>query len=132
MNQEQLKRYVELEKERRDLEDRLKAVKAESEKLGASLLEQFAEAGIQNARVNGLTVYVHRQLWASAVDGNYEAACQALRDSGYGEFIQTRFNINQVSAIARELDKGGQSYPPQWEGAIKVAEVFALRSQKAG
>ncbi len=131
MNQEQLKRYVELEHERRDLDDRLKAVKAETEKLAASLLDQFAEAGMQSARVNGLTVYVHRQLWASAVEGNYEAACQALRASGHGEFVQERFNTNQISALAREMDKNGETLPVEWDGPIKVAETFQLRTQKA-
>lgn len=121
--------FVELAKERRELEARLKAVKARQEKLETPLLDSFAKNETQNVRVAGITVYVHRQLWANPRDGDYDRAVQAMRKSGLGDLIQERFNTNTLSAYFRELDAQGEAATPAMEDAFVVNEVFSLRTR---
>ena len=125
-----LKRFVQLEKRRRELESQLKEAKAESGHLEAMLLEKFAESGIASIKVDGLTVYLHRQLWAGPIDGNYIAACEALQAVGLGDMVEPRFNTNTLSAWVRERDKEGEALPPTLSEAIKVTEQFSIRTRK--
>lgn len=140
MNKDKLARFVELQKEKRELDDALKNVKRQLDELEPLLLEQMTEEGIQSVKVNGLTLYLKRQLWAGAADGNYDAACDALIAEGLAEFVQRRFNTNTVSAYVRELEKAfadnGGSFeefrlPGALDGAISVAEKFTIGSRKA-
>ena len=129
MDTVKLNRFVELEKQRRDLETRLKALKEETTKLKESILSDFEEAGMSKTVVEGMTVYVHRQLWASAIDSDYERACQALKSAGLNDYVQERFNINSLSAYVRELDKAGDPLPSEFDGCIDVKERFEIRTR---
>lgn len=145
--QEKLARFVFLEQERRDLEAKLKTNAAEAGLLEEPLLEQFSELGMSNARVSGLTVYIHSQLWAGAakkeveladgtteIVGDAETTCQALIEAGLGEFVKPGFNVMTVSAWARELpvneETGLPVLPPEMVGRITLTRKFSLRTRR--
>lgn len=132
MDDLKLKRFSELAARRRELESELNAVRAEMAELEAYLLEAFEKAGISNVSVDGMTCYLHRQLWARAKEGNYERACMALREVGLGRLVEQRFNTNSLSAWVREHEAEGKALPSALADAIEVSEVFSVRTRKGG
>jgi len=125
-----LKRFVELEKERRDLEGRINSIAREVEGLEQFLLTEFEEAGMSSARVDDITVYTHRQLWARPKEGNMETACKILKQVGLGEVVKESFNMNTLSAYVREKDRSGEKLPEGFENGINIEERFSLRSRR--
>lgn len=130
MDVDKLKEYVELDARKRRLNDELSDVKERLAKLESDLLTTFEEIGMQNTRIDGTTVYVHRQLWANAKDGDRHRAVAALKRSGLTEMVTETFNTNTLSAYVRELDAVGEDLPPDLEDAISVSEKFSLRTRR--
>jgi len=137
-----LLRFVELEKERKGLDAHLKAVKEKIVPVKEAILTQVFEAGIpfQNITLDGMTVYLHRQLWASAKTGQKEMLIEALKSAGLVEFVSEQFNISTLSAWVREREREGdystiqeltESLPEGIREAIAVAEKFDLRATAA-
>ena len=58
MDKSKLQTFILLEKERRALEDKVKAIKAETAQLQQDILDEFSAMGIQRITMNGLTAYV--------------------------------------------------------------------------
>lgn len=140
MDTESLARYVELEQRKRDLKNDLKDVNSEIEALEEKLLPQFEAAGVQNMRINGMTVYIHRQLWAGAPEGNREAVIGALRASGLEDYVVENFNTQSLSAWVREqvamsdddeLEDVYDALPESFRGNVNISERFELRSRRS-
>ena len=129
MDTEALHEFVELEKERRKLEVQLKSLKARKAKLEEHLLTEFEQAGVQNMRVDGMTVYVHRQTWANHA-GNPDALVAAMRAAGMGEMVKTSVNTHTLSAWVRELHSIDENIPTPIAPHISVSEKFSLRTNK--
>lgn len=127
--QVRLARYAELSKQRKLREAEVENIMEEMKQLEAELLPQFEQLGMQSSKVAGVTIYIARELWASALDGDHDKANKALEEAGLGNLILPRFNVQTLSAYVRELDKAGEELPPSFDGAIKVAEVFKLKSR---
>lgn len=130
MNTERLHRFTELETLRRKLQEELRAVEAESQAIETELMAEFERSGIQNMKVNGLTVYLHRQVWANARNGDYEGACTALLEAGLPELVERRFNTNRLSAWVRERTKEGEELPETLKQSLEISERFSLRTRK--
>lgn len=122
--------WAELEHEKRALEDKLKEVKARQAQIEERVQEVFAETGMQNVRIAGLTVYLERKLWAKREEGvTMEEACAALKEAGLGDLVTEGYNSHTLSAYLRELERTNQPLPPELEGKITAAEVFSVRAR---
>lgn len=76
------------------------------------LMEQMTDAGVQRIAVDGVTVYIHKQIFASKAAGiSDEQAADALRATGLDDMIKPKFNANTMSAYIRELDGQGLPIP---------------------
>lgn len=131
MDSVMLRQFVQWEKERDDLESRLKTVKESISQIEDNLLKEFEKDGISKATVDGLTIYIQRKLWASAKDGNYEATCAALRECGMAQYVQERFNTNSISAYVREAEKNGIEVPKALQDTLTVSEKFSLNTRRS-
>lgn len=135
----QLSRFAELEARRRELEEELKVIEQEQGELEPQVLEQFVESGVSKVTINGLTVYMSTTLWAGVArrddetpEDAYERACARLTELGLGDFVQTRFNTQSLSAYFREQQKApGGIALEAFEGAIEIGEKVKLRARKA-
>lgn len=130
--QEQIRSFHELETERRELESQLKDLKKRQEQLKVHLIEAFADNGIQSINVDGLTVYLHRQIWASA---SGPEAMAALKEVGLDDLVKETCNAMTFSAWVREQptdDQGMPILPPELDGRANVSERFDIRSRKSG
>lgn len=126
-----MREFVALEKERRDLEDRLKHIKARRDDLEQILLGAFEESQIQSMKIDGLTVYIHRQLWARPKGGDYDLAVRALREVGWDDLVEIKCNTHRVSSQVREMDREGVELPEPIKEAFDVSEQFSVRTRKS-
>jgi len=138
--EEDIKTYVGLADDIKALEKKVKDLTASKGKIESRILENFSENGISSIKIDGSTVYLHRQLWAGTdrhEDEDDESeepkirAIAALRAAGCEDLIKENFNVMTLSAFVRELDQNKEELPAEFEGAIKVAEVFSARVRRS-
>lgn len=129
---------AELQKARRAAKDHLSAVEKECKELGDEALERMLASGTQSVKTHGVTLCVHRQMWAGAKDGDKVRACKALEKAGLGEFVAPSFNTNSLSAFYRELAKDNEWEEPAdllvecLKDALTLTDVYQVRSRLAG
>ena len=129
MQTELLKNYIVLTERKRNLEDEAKKIGLELERTEQVLIEDFAAAGVQNMQLDGHTVYMHRQLWASAPD---QAAAQAVfHELGLIDLIETRVPSQRLSAWVREQDREGKEGSEPILKVINITEEQRLKVKKA-
>jgi hypothetical protein len=131
MNTDELKRFVALEKRRRQLEIEIDNIKSEAAELELRLLPQFELSGMERISIDGRTVYVERKLWAKAKNDDKPAVCKALKHCRLGDYVEETFNVNSLSAYIRELDREGQAVPDVLASVLDVNEIFKLRTRKS-
>lgn len=138
---DRVRRFVAIDKERRQLEARLKEVKAEHAALSTQIQADFDATGTQHERVDGMTVYVAHRLWARPKDGDQARLCAALRsvdDPDLAVLVEPSVNIHTLSALARErLDQAvredrpeSSAFPPEVWNALAISvdtQVKAVR-----
>lgn len=119
----------------------LKELKKERESLEEPLLEGMVDAGIQNLNVDGKTVYIRTQIWASAKDmtdpltgevigKDWDSALDAVRKCGHGELVETRINSQRLSALIRELDETEDGIPEILKENLAISEQTKLVVRK--
>lgn len=131
MAEQLLKEFIGLEQQKDELEARLKRVTSRLKQLEQPLLDWFGQLGLQRVTIDDRTAYVHRQLWASAKDGDTQGVCDALKDCQLADLVRERFNTNTLSAYVREQDRAGEPLPSALAAVLTVSEVFSLRCVKA-
>ena len=134
---QRLKQYIELTDLKRRLEAQLKDTKSRMAELEPHIVEQFQEDGTQSVNMDGFTVYLNRQLFASAADGDKDAMIQAMKgcgDESWSFLVRDSVNSQSLSARIRECDldeNGMPMLPDSLQDVIKVAEVFRLGARKS-
>jgi len=117
-------KYAELASKRRKLDAEVNQLKAQLAALEETLVEGFAQAGIQNVKTAaGQTVYLNREIFAKLV-GDPKKARTALRRAGLGDFIKEAISSQTLRAWVREMD---EAIPKGLQPYIDVTEVFRIR-----
>jgi len=137
----QVGEFVALAKRKAELDAELKSVKAKMDKLEAGLIGYYVENNIQNLNIDGRTVYLHRQVWASLKDAASGVA--ALKAAGLGDLVKETCNGQTLSAWVREqleskvmpLDSAANladllDQPQEVKDQLKVSETVGLRVTK--
>jgi len=111
------------------------------------LIPQFIEAGLTKATVDGRTVSLAQEIYASPLDGR-ERVVEALKASELAQYVSENYNTNSLSAFVREVarDVAAQAereerifteedvraaLPAPLGLALKISFVHTLRSRKA-
>ena len=103
MNLDDVRYYISLTAEKRDLEASLRRVQDSLNQLEPALAEAFAEEGLQHLRLDDHTVYLQQELWASPAEGDYDRLCDELIGNGLESMVQRRVNAMTLSAYVREV-----------------------------
>lgn len=113
----------------------------EAGRLQARVLEYMTENDIRNVSVDGRTLHLHHQLWASATDIDKLAAHDMT-----GELVKPACNGSRLSALVREWEQEMREADPDalltsdvpfpfvpkaLRDAIKVSEVHSVRTPKS-
>jgi len=139
-------RYAGLFATKKNMEDELKGIEAELRHLEDVLLEEFLAEGMERARVDGVTIYIERQLWAKVPEGVLRPdVVRALEASGLDSFIT--YNSLTLSSYIRELARlgSGEDHPsaeaalhalfvaqPNLAGLVDVEERVTIRGKRTG
>jgi hypothetical protein len=122
------KRYVGLADLERELKAKLDEVQKSKAEIEPQIMDHWANHGIESQRVNGVTIYPHRQVWASH-GGDPQRAVAAMRAVGLDDLVTV--NSQTLSAWVREKQANGEAIPPEVEGAIIVTERVSLRTRRS-
>ena len=135
---EQARRYVALDKEKKELKAHLKVVQGELDKLEPEVLEVFINEGVDSIKVDGRTVSPKAQIWVSpkredweTTEEAYERACAALEGAGLGQFTGKRFNSQTVSSYVREILAEGEELSPELKEVLNVTERHTVSVRRS-
>jgi hypothetical protein len=98
-----LKRFVALEHARRELETQLEDNKKRAAAISTLLLEDFGEAGLQNVKCDGLTVYIRVDRYVTKKgDVDSESICGVLSEIGRDDLVKAGYNANSLKSWVLE------------------------------
>ena len=122
----------ELKETKKRLEDELKAVGFDIERVDADLAKRMIDAETQNFTRNGTMFCLTSMTRASATAGRKEELFDALREAGYGDLVCETVNANSLSAFVKEQTTENGDALPQWlDGLVTVFEKTTVGVRKA-
>ena len=125
-------RLKSLKKQKKDLEDSVKAIGSEIEELDRQLSDAMAETQLDSFSRNGSTFYLHSRLYASPSTGRKDAMMQALKQNGYGSLVVESVNANTLSSFIREQMEENQGIIPSWLGdTVSTYEKISVGIRKS-
>lgn len=147
MNMQQLRGFVSLENRKKDLDAEIKSVKQQLDDLEEALVPQFIEDGVQRMTVDGRTVSIQQDVYASPLNDR-EDVVDALKQSELGQYVAENYNTNSLTAFVREVkrdvelraqsenrmyteDDVRSALPEPLGRALKISFVHKLSSRKA-
>ena len=130
MNTEALAEYVRNANRLRELKAEQSQLNDRQRTLQETLLTEFEQLGMENTRIDGTTVYVHRQTWAKPAGGDHPTLAAALKELGMPELAKETVNSQTLSAYVRELESVDEPLPDRLKPLIEISEVFSLRTRR--
>jgi hypothetical protein len=133
MDLSKLKRFADLTERKKAIEAEEKAIKAEMDALEPIIIGEMADAGLQNANINGRTYYISRRFFANPAEGYDKVSVSAaLKSAGLGEYVTETYNSNSLAAYVRSVIKEATPEDLQAAGfdenaGIDVLETYELR-----
>ena len=125
-------RLKSLKKQKKDLEDSVKAIGSEIEELDRQLSDAMTEAELDRFSRNGSTFYLHSRLYASPSTGRKDAMMQALKQNGYGSLVVESVNSKTLSSFVREQKEANQGSIPSWLGdTVSTYEKISVGIRKS-
>ena len=133
--------FVRLTKVKRELDDQLKAVKAELDDIEATIIKEMEETGVTKITVDGMTVYIKRELFPKILvetpsgDKDTGRLIETLINAGLDELVRQVVVHQSFAAYIRALPRDPLSdmpmLPPDFEGVVDVSEKFSIQARKA-
>ncbi len=122
----------ELKETKKRLEDELKAVGLEIDRVDANLAQSMSDTETQNFTRNGTMFCLTSTTRASAAAGRKVELFEALREAGYGDLVYETVNANSLSAFVKEQTAENGDTLPQWlDGLVNVFEKTTVGVRKA-
>ena len=122
----------ELKETKKRLEDELKAVGLDIDRVDADLAQRMADTETQNFTRNGTMFCLTNTTRASATVGRKDELFEALREAGYGDLVYETVNANSLSAFVKEQTTENGDALPQWlAGLVTVFEKTTVGVRKA-
>ena len=147
MNMQQLREFVSLENRKKGLDAELKSVKQQLDDLEEALVPQFIEDGVQRMTIDGRTVSIQQDVYASPLNDR-EDVVDALKQSELAQYVAENYNTNSLTAFVREVKRDVElraqsenriyteddvraALPQPLGRALKISFVHKLSSRKA-
>ena len=122
----------ELRETKKRLEDELKAVGLEIDRVDTSLAQRMSDTETQNFTRNGTMFCLTSTTRASATAGHKDELFEALRTAGYGDLVYETVNANSLSAFVKEQTTENGDTLPEWlAGLVTVFEKTTVGVRKA-
>lgn len=122
----------ELKETKKRLEDELKTVGLEIDRVDAVLAQRMADTETQNFTRNGTIFCLTNITRASATAGRKDELLAALRTAGFGDLVYETVNANSLSAFVKEQTTENSDNLPEWlDGLVTVFEKTTVGVRKA-
>ena len=122
----------ELRETKKRLEDELKTVGLEIDRIDACLAQRMADAETQNFTRNGTMFCLTSTTRASAAAGRKDELFAALRKAGFGDLVYETVNANSLAAFVKEQTAENADVLPAWlDGLVTVFEKTTVGVRKA-
>lgn len=147
MATEKMMRFTDLEKKRKQTESDLAVMMSELATLNEELLQIMKLIGMQKFTMNGRTIGIRKDLYASALANTGDSSPEdaklrlhkALRDTGHGDLVKEGVNASALAAMVREYDPDKTrdeetiyaNMPEELRGTIKISIVEKVTSRKS-
>lgn len=107
------------------------AAKELADEIERQLLDEFAQSGVDQMRVEEGTVYLHRMTFAHAAEGHDRTdVVEAMKQVGLEHMVSEGYNANTLSAYVRDLIKAEQPLPPALDEVVQTTDKFSLRVRR--
>ena len=124
LNIDEYQEYIDLHKEKEELDARLKKIKKRIDNYQKVLIDNLLQNNMQKVTVGDKTAYVRSQIWAKISDK--QKAIDALVSEGYQDYVKPAYNSHQVSKLLRELDEREEELPDAFKGVIEPVAKTTL------
>lgn len=133
MNTAWIRDWMKMVERKREAEERIAEINEQIKECERLILRDLQEEGVDRITVDGKTVYVRREVWASS-GGDTPALVQAFKEEGLDELVTETVSSQRLSAWVREHDPERSmseeeivsALPPRIAPHVKVTEVFKL------
>jgi len=136
-----MRSWIKLDNEQKEIRAREREIKDEKEKLQEVILDDFANNGISKIDIDGRLLYAHHELYVGPKKVIHPGTGKevvpwpivstALRDCGYGDYVEERFDSRKLASAIREIVKDPEDeVPEEIEKHFNIFEKRSLRSRK--
>jgi hypothetical protein len=142
-----VKKFIKLDQSIKKKEGEVDKLKEEKGPLEAELLRRFQEGGIASMKSStGVNVYIRRDLWSGAVDGNKDALHAAIKSvPDIANMVKETVNSQTFSAYVREridehfgedakkkpVETLKEALPIALQPVTCISEKYSLRATKS-
>lgn len=123
---ENIARIIHLDKQIEELEVKCSALQAERNAVAEALKEQFVEAEIQNVKVLGRTVFLHRSVYCNVPAENMEQIVKVLDAEGMGDVAPRLASTAKLKALLKEDEA---KWKDKLGPLIKTGERYDIRNR---
>ncbi|KKN79822.1 hypothetical protein LCGC14_0336770 [marine sediment metagenome] len=122
--------FVNLGREKAEIEKRLDKIKERASLIGELLLEDWANRGVQSVKLQDRTVYIRHDFYCSKKGGiETQKVCDALRANGYGDMVNPSYAPASLKALVREMVDSDQPVPVELGGLIRFDTIPRLMTR---
>lgn len=131
--------FVKLEKEKRELNDKLKLVKAQIDEKVQGVKDHFTQMGYDKITLDGITLYLKRSIRASKIaDTDDDAFKEAMIANDLGHLVKATANANSLASHFRKYEESlevqpnhvDQLVPESLKEFISIHEIFDIGTRK--
>ncbi len=129
---DQVKRFVELTKQKRAFDAEVKLINSELKQLQDPVMTYFNDQGVQSMNVDGMTMFITGKLYAKRCpDVSLDDAIKALEEARLDSFTAPAINTQGLSKYFREAEENGEEVPSCLEGKIDVNRYYEVVARKS-
>ena len=131
---EMLREAVAISKWKRELDAAGKLVKQAEAKLHPLLMDEMALAGMQNANIDGMTIYIQEQSFVnkkSDEDGvTKDRLCDVLDNIGWGDLVRDDYSPSSLKARVLERLHEGEEIPTELGECLNITTTHKVVIRK--
>jgi hypothetical protein len=121
-----------LREEKKEMEERLKAIESEIEETENQLSQEMVNAEIQNFNKDGTTFYLQIKTYASIKPEFKQQVYDWLKANGFESLVYETVNAQRFSAFIKELLEEVDELPSELKDKVNVFEKITVGMRKAG
>lgn len=131
-----VRKLVALDKEKKELEARIKEIAKERTPVETAVLEEMASEDCDKLRCQGFEISTHTVHFAAINKEMTKAEiCEVLKKAGREDLVkkaeEETFNTNSLNAAIREYIEEDVPLPKEFEGTIKPDRKTLVRTKQA-